>query len=82
MATKSKKQETALREAHRKLKLEELRLRSAALAFSIGLCSQSEMEQAALAYGHTAREYKSVERDILDETAGILYTPDEVETTR
>lgn len=39
----------------RQLRLEELRLRSAALAFSLGIGSTSELAEAAHYYGQAAR---------------------------
>lgn len=71
-----------LREALREMKLEETRLRSAALAFSLGLGSQQELNDAAQNYGKAARRCKWLEQERLREGKGVLYTTREAEMLR
>ena len=52
MATKRR---TEAEEVTRILRLEELRLRSAALAYSLGIGSTAELVESALQYGQAAR---------------------------
>lgn len=71
-----------IREAVRVLKLEETRLRSAALAFSLGLASQQELNEAALNYGQAARYCKWLEQERLKDGRGVTYTSQEAEAMR
>lgn len=68
---------TVLRNALRMLRLEETRLRSAALAFSNGMGTTHELELAAKAYGVAARQYRRLEMD-----KGATLTPEEAEAVR
>ena len=52
-----------LREAVRVMKLEETRLRSSALAFSLGIGSHQELAEAALNYGRAAQYCKTLEQE-------------------
>lgn len=69
-------------EALRKMKLEEARLRSAALAFSLGLTTQEELNEAAHNYGQAARFCKWVEQERLRTGKGVAYTTREAEMMR
>lgn len=67
-----------LRNALRVLRLEETRLRSAALAYNVGIGTVEELTQAAVAYGMAARRYKEAESD----ANGVTLTPDDAEFVR
>jgi hypothetical protein len=71
-----------MQEAMRMLKLEETRLRSAALAFSLGIGTQEELAEAALNYGSAARNYKWLESEHIKNGRGVTYTPQEAEMVR
>lgn len=71
-----------VKEALRVMKLEEARLRSAALAYSLGIGSQDELKVAAQNYGSAAFHCKQLERERLKNGKGATYTPDEAEMMR
>jgi hypothetical protein len=72
-----KHQHQKLKEALRVLRLEESRLRSAALAYSQGLGSQYELQTAADYYTAAAVDYKALERYY-----GASLTPEQAEVVR
>ena len=69
-------------EALRVMKLEEARLRSAALAFSLGIGTQTELNEAAHKYGDAARYCKWLESESLRDGRGVLYSTREAEMMR
>lgn len=70
MATKRR---TEAEEVTRILRLEELRLRSAALAYSLGIGSTTELAESALQYGQAARAMRQLA------LAGATLTPQQAE---
>lgn len=70
MATKRR---TEAEEMMRQLRLEELRLRSAALAFSLGIGSTAELAESALQYGQAARAMRQLA------LSGATLTPKQAE---
>ena len=74
----NKRQISELNDALRVLKLEETRLRSAALACSCGLGTQAELVSAATHYGVAARRYKQIERML----GRVLLTTEDAEAVR
>lgn len=76
---KKKDSRAEMREVMRRMRLEEARLRSAALATGTGLGSLAELQVAALAYAESVLVYREAESALLQAGGRLSYDPGELE---